>query len=107
VLSRADAAGANVGALCRLIHQTEGEPSVRRILGIMSLVRRYGVQAADRACGVALEVGAPTYRFVRRYLEREVTPPLSLKQVDPLIRELSHYRDLINAITAPQKESTS
>jgi hypothetical protein len=35
------------------------------------------------------------YRFVRRYLERSPQAPLSLRQVDPLIRELSQYRDLI------------
>jgi hypothetical protein len=32
---------------------------------------------------------------VRRYLERSLQAPLSLRQVDPLIRELSQYRDLI------------
>src|SRR5438876_230367 len=37
------------------------------------------------------------YRFVRRYLER--APQLTLRQVDPLIRELVHYRDLINLRT--------
>ena len=34
------------------------------------------------------------YRFVRRFLERR--PQLTLRQVDPLIRELTHYRDLID-----------
>jgi len=34
---------------------------------------------------------------VRRYLERH--PQLSLRHVDPLIRELSEYRDLINLRT--------
>ena len=37
----------------------------------------------------------PEYRFVRRYLERNPQAPLSLRQVDPLIRELTQYRDLI------------
>jgi hypothetical protein len=32
---------------------------------------------------------------VRRYLERSPKAPLTLRQVDPLIRELSQYRDLI------------
>ena len=32
---------------------------------------------------------------MRRYLERNPQAPLSLKQVDPLIRELTQYRDLI------------
>jgi hypothetical protein len=35
------------------------------------------------------------YHFVRRYLERNPQAPLSLRQVDPLIRELTQYRDLI------------
>jgi len=35
------------------------------------------------------------YRFVRRYLERQTPAPLTLRQVDPLIRELTHYRDVI------------
>ena len=32
---------------------------------------------------------------MRRYLERSPQAPLSLRQVDPLIRELTQYRDLI------------
>jgi hypothetical protein len=42
-------------------------------------------------------MGAPTYRFLRRYLERR--PPLTLRQVDPLIRQLTLYRDLIERKT--------
>jgi hypothetical protein len=42
-----------------------------------------------------LELGVAEYRFVRRYLERTPQASLSLKQVDPLIRELTQYRDLI------------
>jgi hypothetical protein len=41
------------------------------------------------------------YRFVRRYLERH--PQLSLRHVDPLIRELTEYRDLINLKTKEQE----
>ena len=44
------------------------------------------------------------YRFVRRYLERCPQAPLSLGQVDPLIRELVHYRDLIHTKTKEQSE---
>jgi hypothetical protein len=32
---------------------------------------------------------------VRRYLERNPQLPLSLRQVDPLIRQLTLYRDFI------------
>jgi hypothetical protein len=33
---------------------------------------------------------------VRRYLDRQPQLGVTLKQVDPLIRELTHYRDLID-----------
>jgi hypothetical protein len=49
----------------------------------------------DQACAAALELGLPEYHFVRRYLERQPPLPLTLQQVDPLIRELAQYRDLI------------
>ena len=38
-------------------------------------------------------------RFVSRYLERGPQLPLSLRQVDPLIRELTEYRDFIQSKT--------
>jgi hypothetical protein len=57
------------------------------------------VAATEKACATALEVGAPDYRFVRRYLERGPQFSLTLRQIDPLIRELTHYRDLIEQRT--------
>jgi hypothetical protein len=36
---------------------------------------------------------------VRRYLERNPQPPLSLRQIDPLIRQLTLYRDFIDTKT--------
>jgi hypothetical protein len=104
LLARARRAGNNVGTLCEELHRRERELGVRRILGVLSLAKKYGAPAVDDACAAALEMGAPYYRFVRRYLERRVAPSLSLKQVDPLIRELTHYRDLINRITQQQGE---
>ena len=47
----------------------------------------------------ALDLGVPTYRFLRRYLDRRPAAPLSLRQVDPLIRQLTLYRDLIDRKT--------
>ena len=38
----------------------------------------------------------PTYRFLRRYLQRRLPAPLTLRQVDRLIRQLMLYRDLID-----------
>jgi transposase len=95
LLCRADHAGEQIGALCRGMHREQGETAVRRILGVLSLAKKYGVASVDDACAAALEVGSYEYRFVRRYLERQPQLPLSLHQVDPLIRQLTEYRDLI------------
>ncbi len=72
---------------------------MRRILGVLSLARKYGAPAVEDACAAALELSVPTYRFVRRYLERHPPVQLSLRQIDPLIRELTHYRNVINNLT--------
>ena len=96
LLSRACNAGESIGIVCQAIHHADGETGIRRILGVLSLVKQQGASAVEPACAMALEMQAPTYQFVRRYLERQPTLPLSLKQVDPLIRELTHYRDLID-----------
>ena len=61
----------------------------------MSLAKKYGVASVDDACAAALEVGSCEYRFVRRHLERQPQLPLSLRQVDPPIRQLTLYRDFI------------
>lgn len=63
------------------------------------LVKKYGAAAADDACTAALELGVADYRFVRRYLDRRPPTALTVKQIDPLIRELTHYRDLIDRHT--------
>jgi hypothetical protein len=44
----------------------EGEVGVRRILGVLSLAKKYGAAAVDEACAAALEMGVQEYRFVRR-----------------------------------------
>jgi transposase len=99
LLARADRTGAQIGAVCRGMHQTDGEPAVRQILGILSLAKKYGNATVEDACATALEMGAGHYRFVRRYLERRPAAPLSLRQIDPLIRQLELYRDVIEAKT--------
>jgi transposase len=105
LLTRADKAGAQIGVLCRGMHQKDGETSVRRILGVLSLVKKYGGATVEDACAAALEVGARAdYHFVRRYLERHPQLSLSLRQVDPLIRQLTLYRDFIEGKTKESNE---
>ena len=102
LLHRAGRAGTQIGILCVAIYQRQGEVGIRRMLGILSLAKKYGTAAVEDACAAALEIGVPEYRFVRRYLERG--PQLTLRQVDPLIRELTEYRDFINLKTKEQTE---
>jgi hypothetical protein len=97
--TRADKAGSQIGALCRGMHSPQGETAVRRILGVLSLVKKHGAATVEDACTAALEVGVYDYRFVRRYLERHPQLPLSLRQVDPLIRQLTLYRDFSESKT--------
>ena len=96
-MARRPRAGTHIGTLCNLIYNQLGEPGVRRVLGVLSLAKKFGTAAVDEACAAALEMGVHEYRFVRRYLERG--PQLTLRQVDPLIRELVQYSDLINLRT--------
>src|ERR1700692_369914 len=102
LLWRAGRAGTHIGTLCNLIYGQLGEPGVRRVFGILSLAKKFGLAAVEEACATALEMGVYEYRFVRRYLERG--PQLTLRQVDPLIRALVQYRDLINLKTQEPKE---
>ena len=99
LLEAAMRVGTSVSAICDHIHRHEGEASVRRILGVLALAKKHGPAVIEDAATAALELGAPTYRFLRRYLERRPPVPLTLRQVDPLIRQLTLYRDLIDRTT--------
>jgi hypothetical protein len=77
------------------MYREQGVVAIRRIQGILALARKHGAALADDGCAAALESGVEgnPYRFLRRWLERR--PQLTLRQVDPIIRQLSLYRDLI------------
>jgi len=96
VLNRADHAGKSIGVLCRRIHEQDGEMGMKRILGVLNLAKKHGVFRVEQVCAAALECDVPTYRFVKRYIDNIPEDPITLKQVDPLIRQLSLYRDLID-----------
>lgn len=104
LLSRATKAGTHIGQLCQAIYRNEAQTGIRRILGVLALAKKYGVAAVDDACAAALDLGVESYRFVRRYLEHH--PQLALRHVDPLIRELTEYRDLINRKSKEQENES-
>jgi len=102
LLASARRAGPAIGQVCTSVHQHDGEVGVRRILGVLALARKHGAPAVEDAAKAALDLGVPTYRFIRRYLERRPPVPLTLRQVDPLIRQLTLYRDLVDRQTGDQ-----
>ena len=99
LLARATTAGVHISAVCSYIHQHDGAAGVRRMLGVLALAKKHSPAVVDDAAKAALDLGVPTYRFLRRYLERRLPVPLTLRQVDPLIRQLTLYRDLIDRKT--------
>ena len=86
VLARAEKAGEHIGVFSKAMHREQGQTAVRRIQGLLSFQKKYGAARVDQACAMALEMEIADFRFVRRYLERNLQPALSLRQVDPLIR---------------------
>jgi hypothetical protein len=81
------------------MYEEAGVVAIRRIQGILALARKHGAALADDGCAAALDCGVIVrgYPFVRRWLERR--PQLTLHQVDPIIRQLTLYRDLITEKT--------
>jgi hypothetical protein len=104
LLARCARIGAHIGTLAERMYERGGQSEIRRILGITSLARQHGAALANDACAAALDSGIPAnpYRFVRLWLERK--PPLTLHQVDPIIRQLTLYRDLIDQKTQENQE---
>ena len=58
--------------------------------------------SAARRCSDRLQLGMSD--FLRRNPQRRPQMPLSLRQVDPLIRQLTLYRDFIQDKTKENKE---
>jgi transposase len=96
LLARCAKIGSHIGTLAERMYERGGQAEIRRILGITSLARHHGAALTDDACAAALDSGIPAnpYRFVRHWLERKT--PLTLRQVDPIIRQLTLYRDFID-----------
>jgi transposase len=104
LLTRCAQIGTQLGALAEQTYRRDGPESIRRIMGLTGLARKHGAALTDDACAAALECGLPAnpYGFVRRWLERR--PQLTLRQVDPIIRQLTLYRDFIDSKTQENPE---
>jgi transposase len=99
LLQRAASAGPQIGAVCRHIQAHHGAHGIREILGVLALAKTHGPAVVEDAARAAVDLGVLTYRFIRKYVDRRPPLPLTLTQVDPLIRELTRYRTLIDQKT--------
>lgn len=95
LVARAKQAGASIGEVASAMQRKTPQTCARRVQGLLSLVKRYGRSSVEQAAEAALECGAPDYRFVKRFLENTPQTHDLLRHVDPIIRELQSYRDLI------------
>ena len=102
LVQRARVAGKHVGLLCERIQQRRHQYAAREILGVLSLVKRHGVAWIESCCRSALERDVDSYRVVARLAKRPHDPVVLLQQADGLIRDLSHYRDVVRRLTEPQ-----
>jgi len=104
LLARCAKIGVHIGTVAEQMYQRDGQTSIRRIFGLTALARKHGAALANDACAAALDSGLPAnpYRFVCHWLERKT--PLTLRQVDPIIRQLTLYRDLIDQKTQENQE---
>jgi transposase len=107
LLRRAENASDRIGVLCKTMYAQQGQAAVRRMQGVLELAKKHGSAAVDDACAAAIEIEVYDYRFVRRYLERKGPAALTLRQVDPLIRQLSLYRDVIERRDQSQPNNNS
>ena len=84
----------------RIVAQGLHAATAERLITMLSDLLRLSFAGGD-AAKVPL---AEEMAFVRRYLEHNPQLPLSLRQVDPLIRQLTLYRDLIESRTQNSKQ---
>jgi len=102
LVQRARVAGKHVGILCERIEQRRHQTAAREILGVLSLVKRLGIAWIEACCRTALERDVDTYRVVARLAKRPHDSGALLQQADDLIRDLSHYRDVVRRMTETQ-----
>lgn len=102
LVQRARVAGKHVGILCERIEQRRHQTAAREILGVLSLVKRLGIAWIEACCRAALERDVDSYRVVARLARRPHDSGALLQQADELIRDLSHYRDVVRRMTESQ-----
>jgi Mu transposase-like protein len=97
LLWRAEHAGTQIGALCNHIYNQQGQLGVRRIQGILSLAEKVRHRGYGRC--LRRSPGDGSTQIPVRTSSSRAHSPTELAANRSLIRELVHYRDLINQRT--------
>ncbi|MEC5382381.1 IS21 family transposase [Aurantimonas sp. C2-6-R+9] len=88
ITREASAVGSDAALLCEriLADRPHPEQGFRACLGIIRLVKGFGRERVNAACGRALEIGARTYGSVRSILDNRLdqTPSLRAAARDPI-----------------------
>jgi transposase len=97
IIDRIAASGASCAAFARSLEAENGALATRSLFGLLDLIRRHGAENVDRACAVAVRIGALRLRFIRTYLAT-ASPPQPLTAQHPLIEEIATYRSHFDAL---------
>jgi transposase len=106
LVQRGHRLGQNIGVVCAAVAATDLEEfAIRRLRSLLTMAEKFGADHVEIGCRVAIAAGAPTHRCVRAWLDHH--PPAPLAQVNPLIRELTAYRDVVARRTSTTTTTTN
>ena len=97
LLLRCARIGGHAATLAEHMYREQGVVAIRRIQGLFGLARKHGAALTDDACAAATARNRRLWKPLRlRPPLARRRPQLTLRQVDPIIRQLTLYRDLID-----------
>jgi len=106
IIERIATSGPSCGAFARELEVQEGALATRKLFGVLDLIRRHGAANVDRACGVAVRIGAFRLRFLRTYLA-STSKPEPLTERHPLIEAIATYRSHFETLKQGESDDDS
>jgi hypothetical protein len=99
LLRRAAHAGTQTGKFCQLLYDRQGETAIRRILGVLSLMKKYGTAAVEDACAAALDIRGVRIPFRAPLSGAPAAPPsvpAADRSADPRTYRVSRFHQSQN-----------
>ena len=82
--------GPSCAVFARAVENERGPLAARTLFGVLDLARRYGTEALEHACALAISAQAWRFRFLRTYLDHH-HPPLALTSQHKFIAPIDTY----------------